>query len=230
MRSPISWIWYSCDSEGAGAGLCVLHPGDEYKHRFEKNLPSLDTETMEIVGPVLVRGRGVHDWPGGIPPAPGRAAHRLGHLDGVILASGHGLDFTLARYALWTDESNTALIVQGNNPAPEIHGLQVVKTAEELGRLTKSPEITAVVFTSPTCEACVDQAPTLDRIRHHFRRAVAIDTDESAGAEIAAKEGGTQIPSLGIYQSGRQITLIKNIERVIGRLDSCRGKVLAVGG
>lgn len=220
---PIAWVNYDCDGRGADVGLC-LTDGRDRKHHFDRYPPLLDMDTMQVIGPVRVVGNGIHDWPGGVPPAPGPATRRIGKLDSFILSTGQLVDFSSVPFGLYTDNQGTALYAVAENPGPELEGFRALNGSADLERAIAAESTTAVLYLARDCENCAAARPTFPKIREHFPRSFAFDVDTDL--ELTRKHGVREIPAMVLYRSGKSVATIKYLERVTTRLDACRSKIL----
>lgn len=221
--APIAWVNYDCDGH-ADAGLC-LTDGRDRKHQFRKNAPLLDLDTMQVVGPIKFVDNGIHDWPGGVPPARGPPTRRIGKLDSFILSTGHVVDFSTRPYGLYTDNAGVALYPVQENPGPELEGFRAINGSAELERVTAAESTTAIVYVARDCANCAAARPTFPKIREHFPRSFAFDVDTDLDF-VRTKQKIREIPAMILYRSGKQVATIKYLERVTTRLDACRTKIL----
>lgn len=227
MLVPIRRVEYHCDGEGAGAGVCEVPDGGrpEWQHFFKRNPPLFNTDTLEIVGPVDVRSRGIHDWPGGTAPrSDGRAARRLGRLVAFDLANGQPVYFGVGKYGLFTDSTGTRLIASQENPAGLLSSLPPVENPAHFAKLKSSADLQAVAFVLAGCEDCEKAAPAIVGMKRHFGAVWAFDGERLA--DLALAEGVKAAPTVVLYRAGAKVATISRIEDVARRLDACALTVL----
>jgi hypothetical protein len=227
----IKRVEYLCDGWSGGgradAGLCTVNDGGrpDFQHFFKKSPPLYDPRTQEVVGPVTVRQKGIHDWPGGeAPSSDGRPASRIGRLVAFDLANGQPIYFGVGRYGLWTDSTGTRLIVKQENPVDLLSTLPPVENPAHFERLKGSPELAAVAFILPGCELCEKAAPSMVGMKRHFGELWAFDGERFG--DLALAEGVKAAPTIVLYRAGGKVATITRIAEVAKRLDACALTVL----
>lgn len=207
---PIGSIQYRCDTR-TQVGLCGIHPGRLYEHRFARNPPLFDPASGQIYGRVrLYNGPdkwGIDDYPqpqtsADFAPAA-TPAYRLGALVEVKPVGGY--PWRPRGAALYTDAGLGRLYVVTRNPAATIGGLPALASPGEFREFVDGPGLRSVVFLKSGCSSCEKVKPHLHALAGLFDNIAAIDCAGEDHEALALKSGVPGFPHLVTFLGGRPV-------------------------
>lgn len=207
---PIGSIQYRCDTQ-TQVGLCGIHPGRLYEHKFQRNPPLLDQANGQILGRVrLYNGPdkwGIDDYPQAQTPADfapaATPAYRLGALVEVKPIGGYA--WRPRGAALYTDAGLGRLYVVTRNPAATIGGLPALATPNDFREFVSGPGLRSVVFLKSGCSSCEKVKPHLHALAGLFDNIAAIDCAGEDHEALALKSGVPGFPHLVTFLGGRPV-------------------------